>query len=277
MYADKLLVFMHATLRMGFSTGQSRPLSPISGKESMFNRKIKTIAATLAAATIFAANAQAHTVTITPQGKVRVTGMDATTKVSYSKRGYYNRVKVTSQSSQVQPDGSTWVFEDTSIVEVRARPCKKRDKRCARQRNYSGSRLVKVLPAPVSNLSSGSASANQPTPITDSGPDMAKPVVYSKPVLNCTFLDAWIVAPIPGYEFVSTGAIWCSVKHDDNDPVRVRAVSPDTEPAKFVPVEYIEGYTNKPCPADSSCFKTAYTLIKPGTYTFTVTVTTDSG
>lgn len=256
----------------------------------MLNHKIKTVSAALVAAILFAPNVQAHTVTVTPKGRVTVSNTDATTTVAYSQRSGYARVKVTSRRNEVQIDGSTKVFEDTTVVQIRIKKCPAHSTHCVKRRVTNGSHLVWVLPAPVQEPTPSLQPTTTPStdcnvaygakmcPPNDDGsiPEPTTLPVHPKPVLECTFPDGWIIPPITGYDYVSTGTVWCQVKHDDNDPVRVRAESPDTEPAKFVPTEYSDGYT-KPCPKDSSCFKTTYTLAKPGMYAFKVTATTESG
>lgn len=261
----------------------------------MFNNTLKTsLVAVLATATMFTANAQAHTVTVTPKGAVRVTDMDTTTKVVYSQYKGFNRVKVTSLRDNTQTDGSIKVFELTTVIEIRINKCNKRAKKCVQRRISNGSRLVQVLPAPIPEpvlvvqpAAEPDRDCNVAVPTgkicpQDGGTDpvTVQPTTpgptYPKPVLHCTFPDSWIIPTTPGYEFISTGIIWCEVRHNDGDPVRVRAVSPETEPARFVPTDYAQNYS-APCPSDSSCFRSIYALVKPGAYNFTVTATSDSG
>ncbi len=252
----------------------------------MLNHKIKTVSAALVAAILFAPNVQAHTVTVTPKGRVTVSNTDATTTVTYSQGNGYNRVKVTSRRNEVQIDGSTKVFEDTTVVRVRIKKCAAYEAHCVKRTMTNKSRLLKTLPAPMPMSAPTTAPSTGcnveynakvcPPNNVGSIPEPITPPVHSKPELQCTFPDGWISPPIAGYDYVPTGTIWCQVKHDDDDPVRVRAESPDTEPAKFVPVDYMEAY-KKPCPPDASCFKAAYTLAKPGMYAFKVTATTESG
>jgi hypothetical protein len=250
----------------------------------MFNRKIKTIIALVAAMSFGISTAQAHRVEITRSGEIKVSKIDPTTKVVASKSGGYRRVVVTSLVEKSRPDGSTEVYEATTSAKVRIKKCPKRAKRCVQEQLVHGpDRLIRVVSPPSAQVVQGEVVNTPPADgichkeaSTLCGADM---VAYSKPVVNCTFPQAWIIPPSQYAAFISSGVIWCEVQDVEGDPVaQVRAVSTDsqTDPSRFVPSEYRANY-NESCPGAIECFRAAYTLDKPGEYHFRVTVTTQSG
>jgi hypothetical protein len=229
-------------------------------------RNIKVFIIAFAVMMIAATSAQAHTVTISPKGKVSVYGGNPTTRIESSKHGSYVRTVVTTKMQKVRLDLATEVIKQTTTVDVRVKKCPKGTKRCVQQKKKDRYRIIAVVPAPKEQ-----AANLQPAPEVQSQPDR----VYTTLALSCTLPTAWIT-PVPvGLDYTQMGDIWCQATHDEDDPVRLEAVSPDVQPSRFTSANAYE-YARQ-CPADRSCFNATYNLAAPGSYSFRVTATTESG
>lgn len=261
---------MDATLRTEFSTSNPARVQPSSGRNNMI-RKISILIVALVAVVMFAASAQASSVTIDKKKRsIKVSYNPDTDTVVQSSSGGYNRTLLVSRVERKLVDGSIEVYETMTTAKIRIKKCPKRAKRCVNDAMKIGPRrLVRIIPAPQEQVATP-----MPAPDGESLPSR----IYSVPTLSCDFPPAWIYPPPPNGSYIPYGTISCRAVHDEDDPVvSIVAVSPDAVVSNFVDSEYVRDY-QQACTPPGSCHRAIYDLgTTPGEYGFQVTATTKSG